>query len=368
VGNVFYMATGAPAAIYDLQSTLATDTYKNNIFYTPGPALGVNGIDRNWDWAASLGSVFVGNQTADPMFVAADPSWKDQVDFFDFRTQDGSPANGLADPSATPLFDVRGYSRAGSYDAGAYVRASLAGASVPLSVSSVVNAASRQPGAVAPGEYVLISGTGMGPLTTARLQVDSQNVVMTTLAGTQVLFNGVPAPLIDAQSWQVITLVPSAVSLADTAKIEVVYNGQVSQSVTVPVAQTAPGLFTSDSSGTGQGSFVNQDGTFNSSLHPALGGWMVSLYATGGGLLVPGGPDGILAASPPPNLTQPVTATVGGAPATVLSATGVTGNAAGLIQVNLKLPNPLPNNDGTLPVVLTIGGIASQAGVTLAVK
>jgi uncharacterized protein (TIGR03437 family) len=69
--------------------------------------------------------------------------------------------------------------------------------------------------------------------------------------------------------------------------------------------------------------------------------------------------------------TSPPTVVIGGAPATVVSAGFVTGSIAGLYQINVQVPTPtaLPTYAALTPqqynVVVTIGGVASQAGVTM---
>jgi uncharacterized protein (TIGR03437 family) len=62
----------------------------------------------------------------------------------------------------------------------------------------------------------------------------------------------------------------------------------------------------------------------------------------------------------------PVAVSVAGFPAEVLYA-GAASGFPGLMQVNLRLPSAsMPS--GVLPLTLTVGAIASQPGVTLAVK
>jgi uncharacterized protein (TIGR03437 family) len=64
---------------------------------------------------------------------------------------------------------------------------------------------------------------------------------------------------------------------------------------------------------------------------------------------------------------QPVTATVGGIDAEVQYAGGVPGSVAGLMQVNVKIPESVvPGN--SVPVVLRVGGVATRPDVTVAVR
>ena len=112
---------------------------------------------------------------------------------------------------------------------------------------------------------------------------------------------------------------------------------------------------------------MNQDGTINSASNPAALGSTVLVYATGEGQTNPAGIDGGVDALPLPQpINQPVTATLGGVPATVAYAGGVSGFVAGLLQVNVQIPQAIPAG-GTIPLVLSVGGNNSQANVTIAV-
>jgi uncharacterized protein (TIGR03437 family) len=238
-----------------------------------------------------------------------------------------------------------------------------------ISVSSggVLNSASYAGGAIAPGEIIVIYGSGMGPGTLVGLQLDSRGYVSSSLAGTQVLFDGVPAPLVYTQAGQVSAVVPYAVSGNSTTQLRVSYQGETSIPISLPVTAAAPGIFTSDSSGRGQGSIVNQDGTINSPDNPAPVGSVVAVYATGEGQTNPGGIDGKPAGLSPPRANQPVTATIAGLSAPVQYAGGVFGLVAGVMQVNVLIPQGVAVGS-SVPIVLTVGGIATQANVTLAIK
>src|SRR5215831_12816963 len=65
-----------------------------------------------------------------------------------------------------------------------------------LSAAGIVNAASYAGGSVSPGEIVTIFGSFPGPAGLFTLQLDNRGYVSTNLGGEQVLFDGVPAPMI----------------------------------------------------------------------------------------------------------------------------------------------------------------------------
>jgi uncharacterized protein (TIGR03437 family) len=243
----------------------------------------------------------------------------------------------------------------------------IAGGSTTISDAGIVNAASYAGGAISPGEIITIFGSFSGPPMLVSLKLDSRGYVSTDLGGMEVLFDGVQAPMIYALAGQVSCVVPYEVSGKSSTQVQVSYQGQLSDSVTEPVADAVPGVFTINSSGSGPGAIVNQDGTLNSASNPAAIGSTVSVYATGEGQTNPAGVDGRPDSAPLPQpVTQPVTATVGGLAASVEYAGGVSGLVAGVLQVNVQIPQGVsPGN--AIPVTLTIGGVTSQANVTVAV-
>jgi len=239
---------------------------------------------------------------------------------------------------------------------------------VSIAPNGIVNAASFNASGVAPGEIVTIFGANLGPASIATLQLDGRGYVTTALAGTQVMFDGVPAPMIYTWVGQVSAVVPYAVAGKTSTQVQVAYQGQSSNPVTIPVAATQPGIFTSDASGYGQGAIVNQDGTLNSPSNPASVGSFVFVYATGEGQTNPPGIDGKPGDSPAPQpVAQPVSATVGGVSTPVQYAGGVPGLVAGVLQVNIKIPQGVAPGSA-VPITIQVGGQNSQTGVTLAIK
>ena len=236
-----------------------------------------------------------------------------------------------------------------------------------ISASGITNAASYVTGRVAPGEMITIFGSGLGPATIAPMQTDERGYVSTSLGGTQVLFDGTPAPLIYSLAGQVSAVVPYETFGKNSTEVQVVFQGQSSNTVSVPVVTSTPGVFTLDGSGSGPGAIVNQNGTVNAANNPASAGSIVLIFATGEGQTNPDGTDGKPDGFPAPTpIAQPVSATIGGLNADVQYAGGVPGLVAGFLQVNLRLPSGVPASSA-VPVILSIGGQSSQANVTLAV-
>jgi uncharacterized protein (TIGR03437 family) len=241
--------------------------------------------------------------------------------------------------------------------------------SKPLLVSSgLVDGASTQPGAVTPGKIIVIYGSRLGPANLAGLTVGGDGRVSSTNSGTQVLFDGVPAPILYTSAGQVAAVVPYAVDGKLGTQV-LVKNGSLSSDpVALPVAPVAPSIFSVNLSGTGQAAILNQDGlTVNSQTAPAARGSIVSVYATGEGQTNPDGQDGRInsgGALPAPKLA--VTALIDGKPAEVQYAGAAPGAVAGLFQVNVRIPADAATGDVALEI--HVGAAVSQTGITVAVK
>jgi uncharacterized protein (TIGR03437 family) len=255
-----------------------------------------------------------------------------------------------------------------STNATASTALSLTIVQVPIiSANGILNAASYATGGVAPGEMITIFGSGLGPATLAPLATDARGYVATSLGGTQVLFDGTPAPLIYSLADQVSAIVPYETFGKSSTQVQVVFQGQSSSTVSVPVVTAAPAIFTLNSSGSGPGAIVNQNGTVNSAINPASAGSIAIIFATGEGQTNPDGTDGKLDGFPAPApVAQPVTATIGGLNAEVQYIGGVPGLVAGFLQVNVRIPSSVPAGSA-VPVIISIAGASSQANVTLAV-
>jgi uncharacterized protein (TIGR03437 family) len=217
----------------------------------------------------------------------------------------------------------------------------------PAQVIGVQNAASGATGAIAPGEILALTGITIGPRPAVSSAVSP---VGTSLGGTTVTINGTPAPILYTQADQTNIIVPWGAT-GTTASIVVTQGATVSQTLSVPIAAAAPGLFTLS----GGALAWNQDGTLNSATNAAPAGSVVVLYATGLGQTDPAGTDGakygnlVLAET-----VTPVTATVGGKAATVIYAGGAPGQVAGVMQVEVVVPTGA--GTGAVPVVITSNG------------
>jgi uncharacterized protein (TIGR03437 family) len=243
-----------------------------------------------------------------------------------------------------------------------------AGPSEPLSASGVMSAASLSLGPISPGEIVTLFGNNIGPASPA---LPSPGPAIQTLNGTSVWIGGRPAPLLYAGPNQINAVVPFLLSSetvpGGTAQV-VIQKGQSTwATATVPVRAASPAIFTMNGSGAGPGAVLNQDSTLNSADNPARKGSIMSIYATGAGLLDPPAIDGAVTKEIGQRPLLPVTVKVGNTNAEILYAGPAPGAITGLLQVNARISAEAPAG-AAVEIILTIGGVESPPGVTLAIR
>ena len=241
-------------------------------------------------------------------------------------------------------------------------------------ITAVLNSASYAEGTVAPGDVITIFGLGLGPAMLTVFDPTSPPIPTSLPASapsTSVTINGTAAPILYTSANVVAAIVPYSISGA-TAQLVVTFGGVVSQAFTVAAAAADPGIYSLSSSGQGQGAILNytpSTGNYvvNSNAQAAPRGSEVVLYITGAGTTTSAVDNQLIPASPAVTPVLAPTVTIGGQGATVLSAQAPVGSIPGLIQINVTVPSTaLPGP--ALPVIVTMGGVQSQAGLTMAVK
>ena len=228
------------------------------------------------------------------------------------------------------------------------------------------NAASMaSPGKASPGEMITIFGSNLGPAQAASATPDANGAYPQALATVRVLFDGHAAPMLFASATEISAIVPFGIGGQTSTAVQVEYQGRQSQSVDVPVVAAAPGLFTANASGTGPGAILNGDMSQNQATGPAAVGSTIALYCTGAGLMDQPLVDGQVVAHAV-KTQAPVTVTIDGQTAEVLYAGAAPTLVGGIVQVNATVPANV--RSGVVPITLSIGGVTSQPGVTVAIQ
>jgi uncharacterized protein (TIGR03437 family) len=346
--------------------------------WSKAPALTIT--QNRFLFIQTLGQFTPATQTAEvdsggvpvPFTISLGAPWLNVVDHYSAPTPAPLEVNIANAPQAPGQYE--GSFTLESAGGSVYVPVTLLvqpGAAAPPVVSQVVNAASGIAGGVSPGEVISVRGYSAGSSAIGGLRLDPNGMLVPQVNGLTVTFDGQAAPLIYTSSNQTNVIVPYEVAGRKSTVMQVVYVTAAATLKTaawgLPVNATVPGIFTSDATGTGQAAVVNQDGSRNSATNPATRGSVVSIYATGEGQTSPPGVTGSVAQSTATAPVATVTARIGGTAANVQYAGPSPGSIEGLLQVNAVVPDDIPS-DPAVPVVVTIGGVPSQAGVTIAVR
>ncbi|MBI3696685.1 MAG: SBBP repeat-containing protein [Acidobacteria bacterium] len=227
-------------------------------------------------------------------------------------------------------------------------------ANLPL-VNAVLNGASFATGApgVTPGSIATLFGERLAASTASA----AATPLPTSLGGASVTIGGRAAPLFYASPGQVNAQIPYETPLGQ-AQVVVTVGGVASSAATVNIVAAAPGIFTF---GANRAVVQNQDFTVNTADNPARVDSIIVVYLTGGGGYDNRAQTGV--PSPADPLVRVASlafgATIGGQPAEVLFL-GLTPGLIGVLQANLRVPGLA---SGTYPLVLTVGGVASNAPV-----
>ncbi len=249
----------------------------------------------------------------------------------------------------------------------------------PPQPGTISNSASFTFGPISPGELITIKGTNLGPSTGTGFSVGSGGTVSNTLAGVQVLFDSNPGTPIYVSNTQINVIVPYEIAGRSSTNVVVSYSGQQSAAIPQNVASQAPGIYTASSTGAGQASVLNQNGTLNGpaaglviggqtiTTSPAAAGSVISVFMTGGGQTNPQSSTGTVT---PTNtlykIPGTVTATINGVNAPIQFAGAAPGEVTGVIQVNLLVPAGVSGS--TQPLAVTINGVVSPPGPTVAIQ
>lgn len=230
----------------------------------------------------------------------------------------------------------------------------LPAVAAPPSVAAVVNSASYR-ATVAPGSIAAVFGT----FPVGSLQMASGIPLPTVLGGISMQSGNMAFPFVYVSGSQLAVQVPWELSGKTEAAVTATANGLTGPPQTVRIAPYAPGIFTANAQGTGQGAILDGSYRLVDSSNPAAPGSALQIYCTGLGAVTNQPPSGAAAPSGPlAETTAKPTVTVGGLAAHVLFS-GLTPGLVGLYQVNIEVPLGVTGGNA-VPVVISIGGVESN--------
>ncbi len=221
--------------------------------------------------------------------------------------------------------------QAGVYTATINVNAGPAGsAAIPVTftvgpagvtIQAIVNAASYQSGALAPGSYVALFGSDL-------------TGISGTVTNPIVTFNGLTASVIYVSATQLNLIIPTSLAGQTTAAVVVSANGQVSNTYNMTLTANAPGVFTPG--------ILNSDSSVNSASKPATRGTFVQVYLTG--LAVP-------------VVSGTVTVSMGSQTGIQPSFAGAQPTYPALDQINVTVPLALTFTGNSTPLTVCVAPV-----------
>ena len=217
---------------------------------------------------------------------------------------------------------------------------------------------------VAPGSVFSIFGNFLLPNPIAADSYPLPN----GLAGLSLhLEGGPPAPLFYADAGQVNGQIPWEFADRISTTIMATLDDRSTAPQLLKLNKYAPGIFTTNGSGTGQGAILDNNYRLVDTSNPAVAGiTVVQIYCTGLG------PVTNQPATGSPSPTNPLSRTmsqpsviIGGVLANVVFS-GLAPGSVGLYQVNSVVPSAAAKGNA-VPATISIGGLQSNT-VTIAVK
>ncbi len=230
------------------------------------------------------------------------------------------------------------------------------------SAAGIVQAASQTATSLAPNTIATLYGANLSFTTRALGAADLvHGDLPLSLDGVTVYVNGIAANLFFVSPGQINFLVPYEIT-ASTATVYVLRNATAGPAVRVSISNTAPAFFEWNGN---LAVAQHADGTLISVAAPAKGGEVIVLFAAGLGRTAPDISSGYVAQRAATILyAAQLRVLLNGVecPSGSVLYAGLTPGFAGLYQINLRLPDALPQNP---EIRVVIGTQSSPAAVQL---
>ncbi|MBI2816977.1 MAG: matrixin family metalloprotease [Acidobacteria bacterium] len=246
-------------------------------------------------------------------------------------------------------------------------------------VSSALDGAGFR-GTLAPGSIFSIFGSdlasGRGP---SQTELAAATPLPTDMGGVNVKVGDRFAPLFFVSPGQINAMIPfETTGTSATLNIET-GPGAEGKGITINLSPTAPGIFSTNSSGAGQGAILNADSSFvaprdsipGAAAHPAKAGDVIIIYASGLGPVTPVPPSGVPAGANGDlhRMNRLPQVSVGGqvVAASSIDFAGLAPGFVGLYQINVRVPATVSASNAVPIQVTTAEGQTSNT-VTIAVE
>jgi len=240
-----------------------------------------------------------------------------------------------------------------------------------VSPGGISNAASYT-GQMSVGAIIAIFGENLANGTAGAIQIP----LPVELQGTSVYVDDQELPLFYTSSGQINAQIPYNLNTNSPHQLIVERDGARTIPQTFTLADEQPAIFTTNAGGYGQGVIFGPgpDGKYDTntladSNNPVSIGDYLVIYCSGLGAVTPGVTAGQIPLPYPTDtkVMGQLTVTIGNVPATNITYEGLNAQYVGLYQVNVQVPEGVQTGN-EVPVVIAVGNLQSQPGVTVAVK
>jgi uncharacterized protein (TIGR03437 family) len=237
---------------------------------------------------------------------------------------------------------------------------------VPIVLGALSSGSYFKPPAPSPGELVSVFGLQLSD----GLEQAQSLPLVTTLQNGTLLLGGRPLPLVFTSAGQINVQIPYDIPPGTIQQIIAQHGTKLSVPQPVSIRSSEPAIFSTDSSGAGQGHIyvITSSGQqlLANASNPATAGDVLVIYCTGLGNVSPAVTAGTAVPSDAlRNTVGQTTLTIGGVNAAVAFA-GLTPGLTGLYQVNVTVPAGVTAGN-QVPVVLAVDGEPAPP-VSMAVK
>ncbi len=211
---------------------------------------------------------------------------------------------------------------------------------------SIVNAATNEPGPLAPLGLVSLYGRELSAVTRAISPDDIRNNLLPTSligSGVTIAIDNIAVPILFVSPQQVNFLIPGNIRTGKRS-LRVVSNGRAGPNVEIQIADSSPGLFRMEEQGI---IAVRVDGSLITVESPATPGEVLILYAAGLGITQPA-----ITGLSLPNSAAMISARAQfvvllndvPVPDDGILYAGLTPGFAGLYQINCRIPSNAPSD------------------------
>jgi uncharacterized protein (TIGR03437 family) len=248
-------------------------------------------------------------------------------------------------------------------------------ADIPIPKNAISNSASLLAGPLAPGTLITITADRLAD-GTASAPDDTSQSLPTKLGNVEVLFNGVPLPLLSVSPTQVRAQIPYALGNASSASVylRTQHNDgrvTITSASAVQIVPGNPGLFAFGGTEPRNGLILHastrpdgQSGTPVTSENPAKPGETLVVWAAGLGAVkdtsaVAAPAVGVPYVGSNARVVTPVSALVNGRSAHVVSA-ALPQASIGIYEVRVVLPTDLPSDPKTQLLIAQNGYVSNR--------